>query len=386
MTTDVRPDDPAFVDAFATLPAVYVHIPFCRRVCPYCDFAVVAGGDTVGYGEALLAEIAMVEPFAVPVRAVAVGGGTPSSLPPSLLAEVVGAIRERFGLAENAEVGIEANPEDLDDRTLLALREAGFGRISLGVQSLDAGVLAALGRHHDPAGALAALRRAREAFPSVNADLILGTPGEGDRAWQRSLDGVIGAGIDHLSLYALTVERGTALSRAVHAGAPAPDPDVQADRWTIGMAAASAAGLVRYETSNWARPGSACAYNLITWAGGEYEAFGNGAHRHRDGIRAWNVRRVDRYVERVRAGLRPTAGSEVRRGWEAEVERVLLGLRRAAGVVAGAAGAALLAAPAGERLVAAGVLAVEGDRLRVDRPLLGDEVARALLAVKPIEC
>lgn len=386
MTTEGRPDDGSFVDAFAARYAVYVHIPFCRRICPYCDFAVVAGGDHAGYVDALIDEVGMAAPFPAPLHAISVGGGTPSSLPAALLGEVLAAIQERFGVVPEAEVGIEVNPEDLDPETIDRLRSAGFGRISLGVQSLDAGVLASLGRAHDPEEGRAALRDARDAFPSVNADLIFGTPGETDAGWQRSLEGVLDTGIDHLSTYALTVERGTALSKAVLAGAPAPDPDTQADRYLAAITAAEDAGLVHYETSNFARSGSACAYNLITWAGGEYEAFGNGAHRHRDGVRSWNVRRVDRYRERVAAGERPVAGSEVRRGWPAEVDRVLVGLRRTAGVVAGVAGNALLAAPGGVRLRSAGVIALEGDRLRVERPLLGDEVSRALLALDPVEC
>ncbi|OFW64607.1 MAG: hypothetical protein A2135_06115 [Actinobacteria bacterium RBG_16_67_15] len=161
---------------------------------------------------------------------------------------------------------------------------------------------------------------------------------------------------------------------------------MQADAYLLAEAAAEAAGLVRYETSNYARPGHACIYNLITWAQGEYAAFGNGAHRHRGGERSWNVRRVDRYEERVLAGESATSGSERLSGWEREVERVSLGLRRTAGVRPGLAGAALLSAPAGDRLIAAGVIAVGDDRIRVTRPLLGDEVARAVLALDPIEC
>jgi oxygen-independent coproporphyrinogen-3 oxidase len=218
----------------------------------------------------------------------------------------------------------------------------------------------------------------------VNADLIFGTPG--DAGWDDSVAGVLAAGVDHLSVYALTVERGTALSRAVAAGAPAPDPDEQADAYLSAQAAAESAGLVRYETSNYARPGHACDYNLITWAQGEYAAFGNGAHRHRAGERSWNVRRVDRYVERVLAGEDAVSGRERLTGWDREVERVLLGLRRAAGVAAGVAGTALLAAPAGRRLLSAGVIACEDGRIRVSRPLLGDEVAREVLALPSVEC
>ncbi|MBI5156656.1 MAG: radical SAM family heme chaperone HemW [Acidimicrobiia bacterium] len=379
-----RPDAPAVVDAYADRVAAYVHIPFCRRLCPYCDFAVQVGGDLDGYVGALLVEIAADDPFARPLDAIYVGGGTPTSLAAVRLGEIVAALAERFGLAPDAEVSIEANPEDLDPGTAGDLREAGFNRISLGVQSLDPAVLRALGRAHDPDQAVAALAACRQAFPTVNADLIFGTPG--DAGWESSVRGVLDSGIDHLSVYALTVERGTALSRAVASGAPAPDPDDQADAYLLAQSVAEAAGLVRYETSNYALPGYACAYNLITWAQGEYAAFGNGAHRHRGGVRSWNIRRVDRYVERLQTGASAVSNQEHLVGWDREVERVLLGLRRAAGVATGRAGAALLASPAGERLLAAGVIAADDHRLWVAQPLLGDEVAREVLALAPSEC
>lgn len=383
MRTD-RPDSPAVVDAAADLVAAYVHVPFCRRLCPYCDFAVQVGGDTDRYVTALLAEIGAAEPFSRPLDAISVGGGTPTSLPPARLAEVVERLAVRFGLASDAEVSIEANPEDLDSGVASGLRDAGFNRISLGVQSLDPSVLRSLGRWHGREEAVAALGLARRVFPAVSADLIFGTPG--DTTWIESVRGVLATDVDHLSTYALTVERGTALSRSIAAGAPAPDPDEQADCYQAATEAAEEAGLVRYETSNFARPGRACVYNLITWSQGEYAAFGNGAHRHRGGERSWNVRRVDRYQERVLAGDSPISGRERLTGWDREVERVLLGLRRAAGVTAGSAGSELLASPAGGRLVAAGVIVAEGDRVRVTRPLLGDEVSRELLALAPIEC
>jgi len=146
------------------------------------------------------------------------------------------------------------------------------------------------------------------------------------------------------------------------------------------------AGLIRYETSNHAGMGHACRYNLLTWAQGEYEAFGMGAHRHRDGTRSWNVRRIDRYLERVEAGSRPESGRETLDGFARDRERIVLGLRRAAGVVAGEAGRALLASRDGGRLVDAGILCVRDDRLVVGRPLLGDEVARAALALTLDDC
>lgn len=385
----VRPDDPGPADAAASRRGAYVHIPFCRRVCPYCDFAVVAGReDLIGrYAAALVAEVYAAVPFSGPLDAVFIGGGTPSRLACAHLDRVLRALRDRFGLAAGAEVTLEANPEDWSAPLAEGLVAVGFNRVSLGAQSFDPGVLAALGRQHHPAQVEYAVGAARAAgFVSVNLDLIFGSPGESAASWRSTVERALAAGADHLSVYALTVEHGTALSRAVAAGAPAPDPDHQAALWEEADRLAVAAGFVRYETSNFARPGHACLYNLITWAQGEYEGFGAAAHRHRDGARSWNLRRVERYLERVEAGLSPASGEEKLGAWERERERLVLGLRRVAGAAAGEAGGRLLESAVGRRLLGAGVLAAAAGRLRVDRPLLGDEVSRAVLALDPGDC
>jgi putative oxygen-independent coproporphyrinogen III oxidase len=389
MPTELAAPDSAIVaDTAAGLVAAYVHIPFCHRVCPYCDFAVVEGaGGLVGpYTDALMAEIGTAEPFDGPLSAVFIGGGTPTAVPTWVLASVIRALEERFGLAPDAEVSVEANPEDVTGDVVDRLGAAGVTRVSLGVQSFDDGVLTSLGRVHTAHQALSAVETAAAVIPSVSLDLMFGTPHETPASWGLTVRRALDTGIGHLSLYALTVERGTPLSRDVSRGAPAPDPDDQAAKYEAAIAAATDAGFVRYETSNLARPGHPCTYNLVTWAQGEYEAVGNGAHRHRGGVRSWNVRRVDRYVEWVGARGSAVAGEERPGHWEREVERVMLGVRRAAGVVVGQAGRALLESPAGRRLVEAGVMTEAGGRLVVTRPLLGDEVARALLALDPIEC
>ena len=385
--TPDRPDSPVLADAASSLVGAYVHIPFCRRVCPYCDFAVVEGSDLAQrYVASVVAEIERAKPFDHPLDAIAVGGGTPTSLPVADLARILDALSSRFGMAEHAEVSIEANPEDLTAATAAGLAAAGFDRLSLGVQSLDDEVLHSLGRQHSAAEALDAVAIAQRHLPRVGVDLIFGTPGETLSSWEASVSGALQTGIGHLSTYALTVERGTPLSRAVASGSPAPDPDFQADAYELACGLSEQSGLVRYETSNHARPGETVAYNLLTWAQGEYAAFGNGAHRHRAGIRSWNVRRVDRYLERVEAGESPIQGSEALDDWGREVERVSLGLRRAAGVVAGVAGACLLASAAGRRLGEAGLIAAAGDRVVVTAPLLGDEVVRTLLALDEGDC
>lgn len=381
------PDTPNLADQASDWTAAYVHIPFCARLCPYCDFAVVTGRDQAAprYVAALRKEMGM-EPEWGPLDAVYVGGGTPSRLSPEQLGSLVDDLRGRFGLNDGVEVSLEANPEDWTPRLADGLREVGFDRVSFGVQSFDPNVLSTLGRAHTPDQAAAAVGIARRAgFRSINIDLIFGTPVETDDSWRATVDRALYLQPDHLSLYALTVERGTELSRAVAAGAPAPDFDRQADAYEVAEELCRAAGLVHYEVSNWARPDHGCVYNLITWAQGEYLAFGTGAHGHRGGVRRRNVRRLEAYLDRVEGGIRPVQGTEALDPWSREQERLMIGLRRAAGVVPGPGGQALLRSPWGERLKRAGVLGLVGGRVAVLRPLLSDEVGRAVLALQPGE-
>ncbi len=374
------------VDAAANERAAYVHIPFCHRRCPYCDFAVVDLTEEQTsferYVAALEAEISL-EPEWRPLHAVNIGGGTPSVMRPELVGRILRALDDSFGLVPGAEVSIEANPEDWTGAHAAALRQLGINRVSLGVQSFDPSVLSSLGRVHDPATAVAAVRNAqRVGFEVISLDLIFGTPGESLEAWQASVATALELETNHLSAYALTVELGTALSRAVRDGAPGPDDDDLADKYEHLLAAVNG-GLQHYEVSNWAEPGRECRYNLTTWAQGEYLGFGLGAHGHRNGVRSRNVRRLDVYLERLEQGVLPAAGKETPGEWDREKERVYLGLRRRAGVAAGAAGAALLGSPAGQRLISAGVLELVGERLVVARPLLTDAVAREVLALEP---
>ncbi len=382
-----RPDSAELAEAAGDWSAAYVHIPFCARLCPYCDFAVVAGRDGVipRYLSALRSEIER-EPDWKPLNSIYVGGGTPSRLIPQQLGLIVADLKDRFGLVAGGEVSLEANPEDWNPALADALVAAGFERVSFGVQSFDPVVLDALGRAHTPEQADAAVERARRAgFRSINLDLIYGTPAETSASWQQTLERALSLDPDHLSLYALTVERGTALSRAVAAGASAPDPDEQADAFEAAEEACRAAGLFRYEVSNWARPDHGCVYNLLTWAQGEYLAFGTGAHGHRDGVRRRNVRRLDAYLDRVAGGDTPNQGEEALEPWGRELERLMLGLRRTAGVVPGPGGEALLRSAGGKRLLEASVLGLVAGRLTILRPLLGDEVGRAVLALQPGE-
>lgn len=369
------------VDIHVDTPAAYVHIPFCSAICPYCDFAVVAGADDMAqrYVEAVLAEIAMSDPW-LPLDSVYFGGGTPSHVDPGLLGRVVEALDRRHGLAPNAEVSLEANPEDFTLAHGEQLLAHGFNRVSFGAQSFDDVVLAKLGRRHGPADIVESVGNARRSgFDNVSVDLIFGTPIESDGSWEATLRGAVAIAPDHVSCYALTVELGTPLNREVAAGAPAPDPDVQADRYEHADLVLTGAGLERYEVSNWSRPGYECRYNLTVWAQGQYEAYGNGAHRFRDGVRSHNVRRLGAYMERVEDGVRPTAGGEPVFGWEREIDRLFVGLRRTAGVASGPGVDALLETPGGDLLIREQVIEVREGRLVVTRPLLTDAVHREVL-------
>lgn len=377
----VRPDGPELADAAAGWRGAYLHLPFCARVCPYCDFAVVAGRDDemARYVDAVVTEIGRDEDFG-PIDAVFVGGGTPSTVPAAAIATLLESISGRHGLATDAEVTMEANPEDWTGAAADAFRGAGVTRVSFGAQSTDPRVLAALGRRHGPREVGRAVRLAKGAgYRSVSIDLIFGHPVETAASWARTLADVVDLEPDHVSTYALTVERGTPLSRSVAAGAPAPDPDTQADRWEAARDVLGAAGYVRYEVSNHARPGHPCRYNLGVWAGGSYVAYGLGAHGHRDGVRFHNVRSLDAYLDRVESGRSPRAGTEVMDADGVALDRAFAGLRRAAGIELVAQVRERLESPVGWRLLESGVVEVREDRLVVVDPLLTDLVARELL-------
>ena len=372
---------PESADSHRHLATAYIHIPFCSEVCPYCDFAVVAGRDDLAerYIDAVCSEIASVDPWQ-PLDAVYFGGGTPSHIDPRLLGQIVDALSRVHGIAAGAEVTLEANPEDFERGRADELLSLGFNRVSFGAQSFDGTVLASLGRRHKASHIVKAVSGARDAgFVNVSLDLIYGTPGETDESWLKTLNSALALRPDHVSCYALTVERGTPLGRAVSAGAPSPDPDVQADRHEVAESKLGEAGLDRYEVSNWSRPGYECRYNLTVWAQGEYEAYGNGAHGFRNGVRFRNMRRLDAYLQSIELGKMARAGEEEVSGWNAEVDRLFVGLRRTVGVSHGPGTSALLESDEGRRLVAAGVVELTDGRLRVSKPLLTDAVHRAVL-------
>jgi oxygen-independent coproporphyrinogen-3 oxidase len=354
--TPVPPDGrlPArALDQLDTIPfGIYVHVPFCASRCGYCDFNTytaheLGGASRDGYADLAIAEIVMARkvlgPPAPAVSTVFFGGGTPTLLPPADLAGILRAIDAEFGLAADAEVTTEANPESVDERALAALRAAGFTRISLGMQSAAEHVLAVLDRAHSPGRAEQCVSWARSAgFAHVSLDLIYGTPGESALDWERSVRSAIGAGPDHVSAYALIVEEGTRLAARIRRGELAPpDDDEMADRYLAADELFGAAGLRWYEVSNWATgpsgpaaglaPAAACRHNLLYWSGGNWWGVGPGAHSHVGGTRWWNVRHPAAYAGRIAGGISPGQAGEVLTDAERRTERIMLETRLASG-------------------------------------------------------
>jgi putative oxygen-independent coproporphyrinogen III oxidase len=324
-----------------------------------------------------------------PATSVFFGGGTPTLLEPVLLGRMLAAVEARFGIAPDAEITVEANPETVDEHTFEALLDAGFNRFSVGVQSLRAHVLVGLGRRHSVRRALDALAAARRAgVEDLNADLIYGSPWESASDWVASLHGVVDAGPDHVSAYALTVEEGTPLATLVRTGRVGePDPDVQAERHGIADDVLSAAGYRRYEVSNWCRPGRAGRHNVLYWSAGDYLGFGAGAHGHRSGRRWWSVRLPRDYIDSVARGAPAQAGEETLAPDGRAGEALVLGLRLRAGVdLDGFArrfgpDAWARREPVFAHLVERGLVERRGRRIRVAEAatLVANEVAVALL-------
>jgi oxygen-independent coproporphyrinogen-3 oxidase len=354
---------------------VYIHVPFCKHRCHYCDFNTYEDQEGLhsAYVDALVAEILRWPGESRPATSVFFGGGTPTLLAPEQLSRLLEAVRVRVRLAPDAEVTVEANPETVDVASLSALRETGFNRISIGVQSLVPKVLAGLGRTHPPEVALAAIDAARTAgFDDINADLIYGSPWESDGDWDASLSGVLAGGVDHVSAYALTVEEGTPLATLVRTGRlPDVDPDVQAERHAVAEGALSAAGFERYEVSNWARPGRASRHNVLYWCAGDYLGFGAGAHAHLDGERWWTTRLPRDFIDAVVQDRSTLDGSECLEGDARAGEALMLGLRLRSGIVmddfAHRFGAAAVRSRAHifEELGSNGLLERVADRLRL---------------------
>jgi putative oxygen-independent coproporphyrinogen III oxidase len=341
VTTAVRPAPPAgapLVDPGSF--GVYVHVPFCLTRCSYCDFVTYTGMEGLRrpYAAALLEEaalaVAALGPEPPVVTSVFVGGGTPTLLPPEDLARLLGRLGELLAFASGAEVTVEANPETVDAAMAAGLAGAGVTRVSMGAQSFDDRVLAALGRVHDAARVPAAVATLRAAgVPALNLDLIYGGPGEDDRSWSATLEAAVALGPEHLSAYALTIEPATRFGRLVAAGRMAePAEDDLADRYDAACRTLAGAGYAHYEVSNWARPGHASRHNLTYWRRGRYLGLGAGAHEFDGTTRRWNLAGVPAYLAAVNGHRRPTEGQERLDPGQARFEALALRLRTVDGL------------------------------------------------------
>lgn len=359
--------------------ALYVHWPFCKAKCPYCDFNshVRDAIDQATWRQALLAELDHMAGMTGnrPLRSIFFGGGTPSLMAPETVEAVIARAGRLFGFEPGIEITLEANPTSVEAGRFKGYRQAGVNRLSLGVQALEGEALRFLGREHSAAEALAALELARRIFPRFSFDLIYGRPGQALAAWERELRLALELAGDHLSLYQLTIEQGTRFaSLAARGELVMPDDELQADFYALTQGLMEEAGLPAYEISNHARPGGESRHNLVYWRYGDYAGIGPGAHGRltlADGRRV--ATRTERLPERwlrdvERSGHALAETTPVSNG-EQVVECLMMGLRLGEGIslgrlerLRGADGPGL--DPTGLRiLVDGGFVRVEGDRL-----------------------
>lgn len=397
--------DPALCEPDRRRPlSLYVHVPFCRARCGYCDFNTYTTGFGPGaqpgsYAPTVLAEadlairvLARAGMPARPARTVFFGGGTPTMLTPGELARILDGLRERFGIAPGAEITVESNPETVDGEDLERLARAGVTRMSFGMQSAVPRVLATLDRAHRPERVPQVVRWAREAGMDVSVDLIYGTPGESLADWRASLDGALAMRPDHVSAYALVVEPGTKMAARVARGElPAPDPDLEAAKYELADRTLASAGYRWYEISNFARVEAgeehtvgtrlrhASRHNLAYWRDWDWWGFGPGAHSHVGAQRWWNVKHPRAYAGRLAQGRSPAAAGERLDGAARELERVMLGLRLAEGVRLGPGDVtSRLPALARDGLVQEGPARAGRATLTLRGRLLADYVTREL--------
>ena len=374
---------------------VYVHWPYCSRICPYCDFNVVRDrGRTEEQArlvEAILADLdtqaeRLNRDGARPLASIFFGGGTPSLMAPAAIARIIARIHDLFPATGPIEITLEANPTDAEAGRFADLAAAGINRLSLGVQALDDDALRFLGRDHSAAEARRAIDLARAAFPRLSIDLIYARPEQTIAAWRSELTTAVDLGFEHVSPYQLTIEPETAFGRAFRRGTLTPPPDdLAADLYETTQVTLEAAGFEAYEVSNHAQGDTArSAHNLHVWRGGDYVGVGPGAHGRLtlDGARTATVahRGIGAYVEGVAAGS-PWTEQETQDAVAAAEERILLGLRTVEGVRMADLQALNLAART-TTLITDGFLHRIGDRLAATsqgRPIL-DALLKTLLA------
>ncbi|MFK4835242.1 radical SAM family heme chaperone HemW [Microbacterium sp. ZW T2_14] len=394
------PADGSLPDLTRIAPAtdfgVYLHVPFCRVRCGYCDFNTYTSSELQGarqdqYADTLLREIDLAATVLDraggnrPATTVFFGGGTPTLLPPGDLARMLDGVRETFGIVDGAEVTVEANPDTVSPAVAAELAASGVTRLSIGMQSAIPHVLAALDRTHDPENVRTAVSAARDAGLDVSVDLIYGAPGESLADWRASLEAAIALEPDHISAYALIIEDGTKLARQIRRGeVAAPDDDLQADMYELADDLLAGAGFGWYEVSNWARDTAhRSRHNLAYWLGSDWWGFGPGAHSHIGGVRFWNVKHPAAYAQRLAAGESPAAGREIPDAEARALENVLLRTRVREGLPVGelqGEGRHAVAALIADGLID-GPTALKGHVVLTRRGrLLADAVVRALTA------
>ncbi len=352
--------DPSLVEAQWARPlSLYVHVPFCRVRCGYCDFNTYTVGFGPGaqigdYAPSVLAEADLAARVLADAgvsgrlaQTVFFGGGTPTMLDAGELIAILDGLRERIGIAGGAEVTLEANPDTVTREDLRAFADSGFTRVSFGMQSAVPRILAILDRTHTPTRVPLVVEWAKEAGLSTSVDLIYGTPGESLADWETSVRAALSYDPDHISAYALVVEEGTKMGAQVARGElPTPDPDDEAAKYELVDELLGEAGYAWYEISNFARASAsdrasgrasttfehASRHNLAYWRDWDWWGFGPGAHSHVGRMRWWNVKNPGAYAGRLRAGVSPAAAGEILGEEERELERVMLGLRTAEGV------------------------------------------------------
>ncbi|MFT4469574.1 radical SAM family heme chaperone HemW [Arthrobacter sulfonylureivorans] len=376
---------------------LYVHIPFCRVRCGYCDFNTYtakelgSGASQDEYSGTLNTELDLaarvLRGSGLPDRPLATvffGGGTPTLLPAPDLASMLGQAGRLWGLEPDAEVTTEANPDSVTPESLKILADAGFTRVSFGMQSAVPHVLKVLDRTHNPERVPQAVQWAREAGLKVSLDLIYGTPGESIADWEASLDSAIACGPDHISAYALIVEDGTKLAAQIRRGeVPGIDDDDHATKYEIADARLAAAGYSWYEVSNWARtPEDRCRHNLAYWRGDDWWGAGPGAHSHIGGVRWWNVKHPAAYAQRLATGVSPAAGRETLDPGTRQLEHVMLQTRIIDGLRTqdlGPNGRKAVAGLIADALVEPAAAFAGTIRLTLKGRLLADAVVRRLL-------
>lgn len=369
--------------------AAYVHVPFCRRRCGYCNFTVVAERDDLvpAYLQAIELELQQLQ---VPrtVDTLFFGGGTPTQLSPAALEQLCCLSRRWFPLAAGYEFSVEANPADIVSPRLDILQAAGVNRLSLGGQSFDDGKLACLERDHRRGPLERAIALCRPRFKSLALDLIFGVPGETLRTWRADLHAAVAAEVDHVSTYGLTFERGAAFWGRLQRGQLQPvGEERERAMYETALDALTAAGWEHYEVSNFARPGHRCRHNEVYWRGQAYFAVGPGAARYVDGWRETNHRSTTTYLKRVLAGQSPVAERERLAPADAARERLVFGLRMMEGVERSSFAAAsgfeidALVGDALRPFVDQGLVADTGSRIRLTRAglLVSDAIWPAFL-------